>query len=222
MFIIVLYVTIKLLKIPIGSIDRSKYDQLFLPLALFFSLGFVMAFIHELSHALWGTLVGGRVTYIQVAYLIIYPVLRITSNFVVGFVGIEGIEGFNRGVFLLGGSLSTNFVAWLLALIVLKTQIGSKTQLGLKILGLYGLLDLPFYVLFPQIGLQHWIFLGGRQPEPLIGARLIGIPDPAFYVFVASTTLGLSYLYLKPLINKLQELQSSINRNFFLLGWGWD
>lgn len=101
--------------------------------------------------------------------------------------------------------MTTNIVSWLLALILLRTSLGYKTKIALRILGLLGFLDLPFYVLFPQIGLRHWIFLGGYQPEPLIGARKIGIPDPAFYMMVVLTTLGLIFLYFKPLWEKVEK-----------------
>jgi len=203
-FLIVLFATIKLLKMPVGL----KYDPLLLPLVLFIPLGLVMACVHEFGHALWGTLVGGTVTSIQVAYLEIYPVIQLTSHFVVGSVGIEGISGFEYGLFLVGGSITTNIVAWLLVLILHRIHLGINAQRLLQILGLFGLLDLPFYVLFPQIGLRHWIVIGGNQPEPLLGARLMGIPDSVFYIVVGLTTLGLSVLYLKRFFKKLQRLLS--------------
>jgi hypothetical protein len=205
-FLIVLFATIKLLKIPVGF----KYDPFLLPLVLFIPLGLVMACVHEFGHALWGTLLGGMVTSIQVAYLELYPVIRLTPHFVVGFVGIEGISGFEYGLFLVGGSITTNIVAWLLALILHQTHFGTNTQRLLQILGLFGLLDLPFYVVFPQIGLRHWIVIGGNQPEPLLGARLMGIPDSIFYIVGGLTTLGLSVLYLKPFLKKFQGLLLSI------------
>jgi hypothetical protein len=103
----------------------------------------------------------------------------------------------------LGGSLTTNLVSWFLALILLRTSLSFKTQVALRTLGLIGFLDLPFYVLFPQIGLRHWIFLGGDSAEPLIGARKMGIPDPVFYLMVILTTLGLVFVYFKPLWEKV-------------------
>jgi len=133
----------------------------------------------------------------KIAYFEIYPRFAITSQFVLGYVEVEGLAGFSYGLFLLGGSMTTNIVSWLLALILVKTKLGSKTKVALRILGLFGILDLPFYVIFPQIGLQHWIFLGGKMPEPLVGARRMSIPDPAFYTMTVLTTLGLVFLYFK-------------------------
>jgi hypothetical protein len=89
-------------------------------------------------------------------------------------------------------------------------KLDNRTQVALKILGFFGMLDLPFYVIFPQIGLQHWIFLGGGEPEPLLGARKMGIPDPIFYLIVVLTTLGLIFLYFENIrvkvANKIRTL----------------
>jgi hypothetical protein len=188
--------------------------EFFLPLVLFIPLGLVMDFVHEFGHALWGIAVGGRLTYMKIAYFEIYPRFSLSSTFVLGFVRVEGLATeFASGLMSLGGSLTTNIVSWLLALILLKTKFGYKTQVALKILGLFGLFDLPFYVLFPQIGLRHWIFLGGDTPEPLLGARNIGIPDPVFYITTVLTTLGLAFLYFKTLREKIWKRIKTLSRS---------
>jgi hypothetical protein len=195
-------IILEILKLRVGF----KYETLLLPLVLFISLGLIMDFVHEFGHAMWGTAVGGRLTYMKIAFFEIYPRLAITPQFQLGLVQVTGLTTeFEYGLFLLGGSLTTNIVSWVLALVLLKASLGSKTQASLKILGLFGLLDLPFYVLFPQLGLRHWIFLGGCQPEPLIGARMMGVPDPAFYTMVVLSTLGLVFLYFKPFWEKVEK-----------------
>jgi len=184
--------------------EGFKCKEFFLPLVLFIPLGLFMDFVHELGHALWGIALGGRLAYMKIVYFEIYPQFSLTSTFILGFVRVEGLTTeFASGLMSLGGSLTTNIISWLLALILLKTKFGYKTQVALKILGLFGLFDLPFYVLFPQIGLRHWIFLGGDTPEPLLGARNIGIPDPVFYITTVLTTLGLTFLYFKTLREKI-------------------
>lgn len=175
-----------------------EYKTFITPIGLFVPLGFVMDFIHEFGHVMWGIAAGGKLTYMKIAFFEIYPTFGITSQFRLGFVEVEGLTtGFKYGLFLLGGSLTTNIVAWLLAPLLLRTRFGYKTKIALRIFGLFGLLDLPLYVVLPQIGLQHWIFLGGYQPEPLVGARKMGMPDPAFYLIVILSTLGL-YFTSKP------------------------
>ena len=177
-----------------------------LPLALFVPLGLVMDLVHEVGHAVWGIAAGGRFTYMKIAYFEIYPQPALTPEFVLGLTRVDGLTTeFANGLFLLGGSTTTNIISWLLALILLRVRFGSKTQTGLKVLGLFGILDLPFYVILPQIGLRHWFLLGGEIPEPLIGARKLGTPDPAFYIMVVLTTLGLLFVYFKPVWERFRK-----------------
>lgn len=191
-----------------------KYRDFLLLLVLFILLGLVMDLVHESGHALWGTAVGGTLTYMKIAYFEIYPRFTITPQFCLGCVEVAGLlTKFEYGLFLLGGSLTTNIISWLLALILLKTKLQYRTLVALKILGLFGLLDLPFYVLFPQIGLRHWILLGGDTPEPLLGARNIGIPDPVFYVMTVLTTLGLAFIYFKTLRENAWKRIKTLSRS---------
>ncbi len=204
------WITISLLALIILEMLKSrvgfKYEALLLPLVLFIPLGLLMDFVHEFGHVIWGTAAGGRFAYMKIAFFEIYPQFAITPQFVLGSTRVEGLTtDFANGLFLLGGSLTTNVISWLLALLLLRRNLTYETRVALRVLGLFGLLDLPFYVLFPQIGFRHWIFLGGCQPEPLIGARKLGIPYPAFYVMVVLTTLGLIFLYFKPLWEKVEK-----------------
>jgi hypothetical protein len=163
----------------------------------FIPLGLLMDLTHELGHALWGIVAGGHLAYLKITYFQIYPNFALTPTFVLGYVEVMGLTtGFARGLFLLGGSVTTNIIAWLIGLILLTVHIVDRKKIILKTLGFFGILDLPLYVLFPQIGLQHWILLGGNIPEPLLGARQMGILDPVLYAIVVFTTLGLLLLYL--------------------------
>ena len=192
-------------------IDRKLFLLL---IVLFIPLGLVMDLVHESGHAVWGTVVGGRLIYMKITYLEIYPRLRISPQFCLGCVNVDGLAygSVAYGLMLLGGSMTTNIASWILGLILFKTSFGNRTQASLKVLGLFGILDLPFYVVFPQIGLGHWIFLGGESgPEPLKVARIIGLPDPAFYLMVALLTFGLVLLYSKTL---RESVSNRINTYF--------
>jgi len=182
-----------------------SYKTFLLPAALFIPLSLVMDFVHEFGHAMWGILTGGSLTYMQIAYFQIYPKIAVTSQFVLGLTAIDGLVfgSFEYGLMLLGGSMTTNIFSWILALILLKTSFGNKEQTALKILGFFGAADLPFYIIFPQMGLNHWILLGGSEPEPLVGARMMGLPDYMLYTIAAISTLGLILLYSKSLREKL-------------------
>jgi len=209
----------KMLKFGVGF----KYETLLLPLVLFIPLGLVMDFFHEFGHVMWGVAAGGRLTFMKVAFFEIYPRFAVTPQFDLGYVQVvwdtPSPPAFEYGLFLVGGSLTTNIISWLLAIVLLKKSLGYKTKVALKILGIFGVLDLPFYVLFPQIGLRHWIFLGGCQPEPLIGARMAGIPDPVFCIMIVLTTLGLIFLYFKPFWEKAwKRIRTSLGMFHFKQG----
>lgn len=199
-------ITLKIVVPKLGI--TGDLHRFLLPLALFLPLGLVMDFIHECGHGMWGTAIGGRLTYMKITYLQIYPRLAITPQFQLGAARVDGLTygSFAYGLMLLGGAMTTNVAAWLIALVLLKTSLDNKTQVALKVLGLFGILDLPFYVVFPQMGLGHWIFFGGGcGPEPLTGARMMDIPDLAFYFMVLLSTVGLVFLYFKPLCQKVSK-----------------
>ncbi len=188
-------------------------------LVLFLISALIMDFLHELGHVLWGVLAGGKLVNMQILYFMIYPTLGLASRFHLGLVRVTGFSfPFEDGLFLLGGSLTTFFVAWAIALILLKITPGQKLSMFLKSMGIIGLLDLPFYVFLPQIGLYHWVFFGGNTPEPLIGARETGIPDPVFYFVVLFSTFALALLYFesfrKVLSTSLQKLSTKIKDGF--------
>jgi len=86
-----------------------NYRTLLTPLVLLIPLGLVMDFVHEAGHAMWGTAVGGRLTYMKIAYLEIYPQLAITSQFQLGLTRVDGLTtNFAYGFMLLGGSMTNN------------------------------------------------------------------------------------------------------------------
>lgn len=193
------------------------YKTILLLLTVFIPLGLVMDLVHECGHAIWGTIAGGRLTYMQIGFFQLYPKLSLTPNFRLGYVQVAGLTThFAYGLMGLGGSLTTNIASWLLALIILTRDLGRKTRIALKTLGLFGILDLPLYVILPQMGLKHWIFVGGCTPEPLLAARKIGIPDSIFYMIVTLTTFGLIVIYIKPLRQKSLKIIKSIRRPHLL------
>ncbi|MCD6469738.1 hypothetical protein J7L29_02950, partial [Candidatus Bathyarchaeota archaeon] len=104
---------------------------------------------------------------------------------------------FAYGLMLLGGSMTTNIASWIIAILLYRINLSDRVKIALKIFGIFGILDLPFYIVLPQLGLSHWIFLGGRIPEPLVGIRMMGIPDFVLYLAAAVSTLCLLLLYFK-------------------------
>jgi hypothetical protein len=187
------------------SIDSKS---LLLPALLFVPFGLLMDLVHECGHAMLGMLTGGTLTYMKIAYLEIYPRIAITTQFQLGLTRVDGLAygSFEHGLMLLGGSLTTNIVSWILGAVLATASLSLKARTALKVLGVFGILDLPFYIVFPQIGLGHWIFIGGQHgPEPLIGARMMGMPDLMLYLLTALSTFGLVLLYSEAVRQKLSN-----------------
>jgi hypothetical protein len=176
---------------------RIKIIESIFLVMVFVSSGLTMDLIHEIGHAICGMIVGGTLTYIQVAFFQIYPSLAFTSHFRLGYCVVHGLStNFEYGLFLIGGSLTTYIAAWIIAFILINHNLDEKTHVFLKTIGWFGVLDLPFYIIFPQIGLRHWIIIGGDIAEPLIGAQKMGIPEPVFYTITTLLTIALVYFYV--------------------------
>ena len=185
-----------------ASVNRRS---LVILMVLLIPVGFLIALVHESGHAVWGILAGGTLDYMKIAYLEIYPQLAINHPFQLGLTRVSGLNYGSAayGLMLLGGSTTTHFTSWILGIALLHKALGSQLRFALKALGLFGVVDLPFYIIFPQVGLRHWVFLGGSEPEPLNGATMIGIPDSAFYLVAALSVFGLALLYSKTLRSKI-------------------
>jgi hypothetical protein len=214
------FLTLELIyRLKMGNMkDALKPDNFAFLLVTFLLSALAIDFVHEFGHALWGTVAGGELAYMQITYFVIYPRLELASIFRLGYVTVTGLSSsFGHGLFLLGGSLTTNIVAWLLAFVLWKKEFSNRIRSILKMLGVIALLDLPFYVFLPQIGLRHWIVLGGESPEPLVGAREMAIPDPIFYLAVLFVTFSLVLLYFEPfrktLLDKLRIFTRKIKDN---------
>ncbi|MEJ2242069.1 MAG: hypothetical protein P8Y18_08005 [Candidatus Bathyarchaeota archaeon] len=145
-----------------SSSDSLLHNKkLVLTLALLVPMGLMMGFIHEAGHAFWGTAIGGTLSYMQIAYFVLYPKLAIVSQFKLGSTIVTGLStSIQHGLFLLAGSLTTNLFSWLIGFLINTKKLSYKTELSFKILGYFGFLDLPFYIVFPLLGLRHWILLG--------------------------------------------------------------
>jgi hypothetical protein len=165
---------------------------------LLMPMGLLMGLIHELGHVLTGTALGGTLSYMQVGFLELYPKLAITSQFKLGSVIVTGLSTpAQQGLLLLAGSATASITALVIGVFLYTKEMKIRTRLSLKIIGVFGLLDMPFYMAFSSLGLRHWILLGENQPEPLIGARQLGIPDPILYLAVSIITFVSILLYSK-------------------------
>ena len=213
-FLIVLLILERILFSHSDSLLNNK--KFVLILVLLAPLGGLIGLIHEVGHAFGGTAVGGTLSYMQIAYFEIYPKLAIASQFKLGSTIVTGLSTpVQHGLLLLAGSLTTNITAWLIRILINTRKLSLKTELSFKILGYFGFLDLPFYTFFPLLGLRHWILVGETQPEPLIGAREIGIPDPIFFALVLIITSVLILLYCRSIRIRFIKRIRYTYRHFF-------
>lgn len=201
---LLMLVFLKKLVFPATEASVSRRSIVLL-VVLLVPIGLLMTLVHEFGHALWGISAGGTLDYVKVAFFEVYPQLAINHPFQLGLTRVSGLSYGSAayGFMLIGGSATTHFASWILGIALLHKALGSQLRFALKALGLFGVVDLPFYIIFPQVGLRHWVFLGGSEPEPLNGARMIGIPDSAFYLVAALSVFGLALLYSKALRSKI-------------------
>ena len=65
--------------------------------------------------------------------------------------------------------------------------------------------DILMYATMPLLGLRHAVFIGGADPEPLLGARLMGMPAPLVWLLLAAhfvTFHVLVWRLLRPLLRR--------------------
>ncbi|MCS7365433.1 MAG: hypothetical protein NDF54_08360 [archaeon GB-1867-035] len=182
------------------SIKGEKYLQALLLLP---PSGFIMALTHEIGHLIWGLIAGGKLTYMQITFIILYPNPSITSTFKLGLVQMNNLKNpFNYGIFLLGGTLTTTIISYTIALTLNIKKLKQPYNILLTELGIIGLLDMPLYTTLPQINLPHWFIIGGTTPEPLIAIKKLNFPEPIYYLTLLLSLIILSILYTRSILKK--------------------
>ena len=156
-------------------------------------VGILGLFIHECGHGVTAELLGG-----EFKALFVFPGIQVWPQLGLpypgewhGYVGLAHFaygpewdsDSWRVGAVHIMGSGSTLLIA-VLALGAL-SYFHPKGWLRLLLLSSsFMFIDLLFYTFLPLMGLPHWIFFGGRSPEPLEGALQLGIPQWLFLVFV--------------------------------------
>jgi hypothetical protein len=140
---------------------------------------------HEIiGHGLTGVALGGRITYVEVLGLRLWPEPGLVGwPAAYGYCGVEDLTpGWREAVMGLGGSVST-LLASLVALAALRIRRWSVwPRVILLAIGLWWV-DLLTYTL-PVWGLRRSIFWGGRISEPYEAAVMLGVPGGLWQVFV--------------------------------------
>ena len=158
---------------------------------VFFPLAFVGLIVHELGHGLTAEALGG-----QLVGLWVFPGVELWPDFGAAYDGNFAYFGLaryltglhwtdtERGWTTLMGSGSTFIVSVLAlsALLTLKPRNRWRRYVLVSLALWY--LDLLTYTVLPQLNLRHWIILGGRSAEPVIGAGRLGIGRAPFTIVV--------------------------------------
>jgi hypothetical protein len=154
-------------------------------------LGPIGTLVHEGGHAAGVVCGGAHVTRVGLGFgLVLYPELAWEGwRPYFGWVEWDGdLSPRAHGAMLLAGSGTTAAVALLASLLLAGIrQVGPVTHVlrALSLLHLDGLT----YTFLPQWGLRHWGPLGGDTPEPLVGARALGLPETGFEAIMIALSL---------------------------------
>lgn len=140
---------------------------------------------HEIiGHGLTGVVLGGRITYVEVLGLRLWPKPGLVGwPAAYGYCGVDGLTPeWRKAVMGLGGSIST-LLAAILALVTLRVRRWSIWPRAMLLAVGAWWVDLLTYTL-PVWGLRRSIFWGGRISEPYEAAVMLGVPGVLWQVFV--------------------------------------
>lgn len=141
--------------------------------------------LHEFGHIIFGKIAGGEIKRIGIACVVFRPKLRLEiKKPFFGYVGITFpiSDEKKKGLFMLGGSMTTFFISIASALCLLLFNLKGNTKFLLLLFSLY-FFDILFYTFVAQVGLEH-LLPWWREPEPLLGIIKLGIRKLLFNLFV--------------------------------------
>lgn len=148
----------------------------------------VGAALHETGHAVVALAYGREIRQIRVGpALTIYPSIEFGSiNLDLGEVEQAPPKSQQEeGLRDLAGSALTAIVAIILLGIFRAAETSRVVRTIVSVACLVLSWDIISYSTFPLLGWRHWIVLGGTEPEPVIGAGLLGVVRWAYYVGLA-------------------------------------
>jgi hypothetical protein len=157
----------------------SKLKLLVKYAALILILFLIRLVIHEAGHILTALIFKAKITNI-----IIMPGLRLYPNF--EWLAWQGMGGavdyslengtpFKSGLITLMGSGLPAIIGYLIMLMLFIMRIKRSRQIALLLLSLICFWDIIAYSILPEFGLRHWIIIGGKKPEPMMGAIYLGL-----------------------------------------------
>jgi hypothetical protein len=148
---------------------------------------------HEVvGHGLVGVLAGGRISYVKIFAVELWPEVRWTGfEMAYGQCQVDGIPTVGgEAVHSLAGSMSTWCVGVAATILLWMRRWGRPWRVVLIYLSIWWM-DLLTYTL-PTWGLRRSILWGGRYSEPYEAAVNLGVPGPVFQAFVVGTSFVLA------------------------------
>ena len=155
------------------------------------------AALHEAGHVIAGIAYGATIQQIRVGpALIVYPTVALgTANLDMGEVKQSAPKSRKEaGAWDLAGSGLTATVA--IVILAVLRAVAKSTLFRISALAASLILawDIVSYSIFPLLGWRHWIVLGGTDPEPLLGADLLGVARWMYYFALAVYVVAIHWL----------------------------
>lgn len=169
---------------------------------------------HEvIGHGAVGVALGGRIAYLMVLGVQIYPDLGWEgTGGMFGFCSVVDLEhAWKYALMLLGGSMSTWCVS-VTAVCLLWWRHWPRRVHFLLVWASLWWVDLLTYTL-PSFGLRRYVILGKRWDEPYRAATALGVPGPVFQAFVCGSCAILALALVLHLRRSRAESISSDNLN---------
>jgi hypothetical protein len=170
----------------------SRFPNRRLALAVPAALGIAVVLgtaAHEAGHAVTAMLCSQPIHSIGVAPGVeVYPQLRrVRWDGWIAYVDHgEPPQAWQAGLCKFMGSGTTALLAYgLIGAAALAGRGRPFARMVLLTAGIVFAWDILMYAAMPQFGLRHGVFVGGSDPEPLLGAQRIGIPLPLVWTLLA-------------------------------------
>jgi hypothetical protein len=142
--------------------------------------------LHEGGHAITAVLLGGTITEFGVMPGIkLYPVIELQPwSGWLAYINYDlpNASLFDQGLISLMGSGFTALISYPALAVLLLFRPRGWVRFALVCTAILFTWDILSYSLFPAIGARHWVFIGGRYPEPLVGAMNMGFSPMVYFI----------------------------------------
>jgi hypothetical protein len=155
-------------------------------LITFCAIALLRLLAHELGHLLSVIIIGGKINLIAIMPGIrLYPTLGLQTwggwGAIIDYSLNNGTPS-QAGFIAFIGSGATAILGYGAIAVLLARKPHGLAQFAWLTAALLFVWDIIAYSIFPELGLRHWILIGQRVPEPLIGALYMGVPFKTYQI----------------------------------------